>query len=199
MAHLQTETGHALSALGRQLNKLLSANTEEEKKSAALLAEVAQLICNVHHSLSTHRKYNILPFVKNTSRKMVEANKTDEFLLGKNFFQNLKDLELARKTGLELKANLSSNPKPSMVTNSYRPSTHSSQSYNIGNFSGTHSRKYLNFKRQPLNTKMKTKGIINKSVIKAPKQTCREPTTDESIKPNPANKQLCRLIVTIYF
>nr|CAH7743329.1 unnamed protein product [Callosobruchus chinensis] len=54
------------------------------------LADAAQLICNVHHAISTHRKYNILPFLKHSARKIVETYKSDKYFFGKNLSQEFK-------------------------------------------------------------------------------------------------------------
>nr|CAI5854065.1 unnamed protein product [Callosobruchus analis] len=77
MAKIQEQTGHTLAILGNQLNKQLSKNHEDCKELITSLADAAQLICNVHHAISTHRKYNILPFLKHSARKIVETSKSD--------------------------------------------------------------------------------------------------------------------------
>nr|CAI5855899.1 unnamed protein product [Callosobruchus analis] len=59
MAKIQEQAGHTLTILGNQLNKQLSKNHEDSKELITSLADAAQLICNVHHAISTHRKYNI--------------------------------------------------------------------------------------------------------------------------------------------
>nr|CAH7712890.1 unnamed protein product [Callosobruchus chinensis] len=61
------------------------------------LADAAQLICNVHHAISTHRKYNILPFLKYSARKIVETSKSDIYFFGKNFVADLKATDAAKK------------------------------------------------------------------------------------------------------
>nr|CAI5867944.1 unnamed protein product [Callosobruchus analis] len=105
MAQLQNETGHALAALGSQINKLLASGANTNKETITVLADAAQLICNVQNALPIHRKYNILPFLNHSCRKLVEKSKSDKFLLGINFFEDLKTTETAKKTGLTLKVN----------------------------------------------------------------------------------------------
>nr|CAH7760217.1 unnamed protein product [Callosobruchus chinensis] len=61
MAHLQYDTGYALAALGSQINKLLASGTNINKETITALADAAQLICNIRHALSTHRKLVKLP------------------------------------------------------------------------------------------------------------------------------------------
>nr|CAH7740657.1 unnamed protein product [Callosobruchus chinensis] len=75
MAKIQEQTGHTLAVL-----------------------DAAQLICNVHHAISTHRKYNILPFLKHSARKIIETSKSDKYFFGKNFVADLKATDAAKKT-----------------------------------------------------------------------------------------------------
>nr|CAI5818718.1 unnamed protein product [Callosobruchus analis] len=104
LTNLQIEAGHTLTALGSEITTLLNEDSEKNKQILTVPADASQLVCNTFHSLSTHRKYNIIPFIKSSSRKLVEKSKSDEFLLGKNFVNDLKASETAKKTGMELKA-----------------------------------------------------------------------------------------------
>nr|CAI5831740.1 unnamed protein product [Callosobruchus analis] len=109
------EAGHTLAALDSEITALLNEDSEKNKQILTVLADASQLVCNTFHSLSTRRKYNtyIIPFIKSSSRKLVEKSKSDEFLLGKNFVNDLKASETARKTEMELKAHqLSSIARP---------------------------------------------------------------------------------------
>ncbi|VEN39366.1 unnamed protein product [Callosobruchus maculatus] len=156
MAHLQNETGHALAALGSQINKLLASGTNTNKETITVLADAAQLICNVQHALSTHRKYNILPFLNHSCRKLVEKSKSDELLLGLSFFEDLKTSETAKKTGLTLKASSAYKTKPFAAKQqpqfARNPQNHRETTYPGGATSN------LNFKRQTSNTRKKNPG-----------------------------------------
>nr|CAI5853188.1 unnamed protein product [Callosobruchus analis] len=150
MAHLQNETGHALAALVSQINKLLASGANTNKETITVLADAAQMVCNVQHALSTHRKYNILPFLNHSCRKLVEKSKSDKFLLGINFFEDLKTSEMAKKTGLTLKVNKAmlyvAKQHPQFARN---PQNRRETAYPGGETNN------LNFKRQTSNTRKK--------------------------------------------
>ncbi|CAG9765826.1 unnamed protein product [Ceutorhynchus assimilis] len=130
-------TGHALAALGSQLNKLLENPSEESKELLTVLADVSQLVYNVHHSISTHRKYTIMPFLKQSARKVIEKSKTDELLFGKDFVSDLKAIDAAKKTSYELKP-----------TRSYKGFMSSrSMAHKQYDNTNTSQNKYLNWKR----------------------------------------------------
>ncbi|VEN58238.1 unnamed protein product [Callosobruchus maculatus] len=128
---LQYQMGHALVALGVQMNKHLLEN-KIDTKVLTTLADVSQLICNLHHAMSTHRKYNIMPSLKYSARKAVERSKTDEFLLGKDFVSELKAIEAAKKSRLELKTNKTyTKPTVATVYEIHYPINNSSKHFRI--------------------------------------------------------------------
>ncbi|KAJ8931461.1 hypothetical protein NQ314_015620 [Rhamnusium bicolor] len=113
-------------------NELIeSPHKEETKDTIAALADASQLLCNVHHAISLSRKFHISPFLNQNCRKMMEGREIDEFLLGKNFFEEVKTNQAVLKAKNELKAQTQKAlPRPS----SSRP------------VPGT-SRTYLNYRR----------------------------------------------------
>ncbi|CAH1982146.1 unnamed protein product [Acanthoscelides obtectus] len=147
MRKIQEQTAHSLAILGSQLNSLLSNNPNGSKELAASLADAAQLTCNIHHAISTHRKYNILP----SARKLAETSKTDEFLFGKNFVVDLKSLDAAKKASFELKANRARlfQKAPLISTNKQQPIAYNRQNY------PDFQTKNLNWKRQPQKSRKK--------------------------------------------
>lgn len=145
MSLLQKETGHALASLGSQITKLLKQPIQKEQRDLiATLADSAQLMCNVHHALSTHRKFSIAPFLKPASRKLLSSSLSDEFLLGKTFFQELKANQTAVQTGREIKATYMPPPSKHLQSNNSPRFTLPSKSNN------------LNFKRPAYHNKKRT-------------------------------------------
>lgn len=155
ISHLQSDAGHALAALGSVINSLLESDPSGMKSTITALADTAQLLCNLQHALSTHRKYSIIPFLKYSSRKLVESCKTDEFLLGKNFVQELKASEAAKKTGLELKASYTNTVKPQ--SHLAAPSSSTSSKRNTPNTAVP--RNDLNYKRQKFHNRKKSSTL----------------------------------------
>lgn len=144
---IQDQTGHALAALGSHMNKLLE--DDKNKENITILADVSQLICNIHHAISTHRRYNILPFLNYSSRKLAETSKVDEFLFGTNFVSEVKATHSAKKTSLELKAKPYVKPSISFGQQFQRsqPERKSSRFQQ--------DRRNLNYKRPQMNVKKK--------------------------------------------
>ncbi|KAJ8965617.1 hypothetical protein NQ314_004009 [Rhamnusium bicolor] len=152
---LQEQVGCSLSALARPMNKLIeSPHKEETKDTIAALADASQLLCNVHHAISLSRKFHISPFLNQNCRKMMEGREIDEFLLGKNFFEEVKTNQAVLKAKNELKAQTQKAlPRPS----SSRP------------VPGT-SRTYLNYRRPATFVRKREPNYRNPNQLKNSQQ-----------------------------
>lgn len=136
LARCQEELAHGLIALGSNLNQLLQ-EPEANKPSISALADAGQLITNVHHTLSSHRRYSILPHVKSDCKKVLESSEIDQYLFGSELQELVKSDQTIKKVGSDIK----SNPKPTMRTQiQSRPGQ---------------SRQHLNYRRPFIKTKMK--------------------------------------------
>ncbi|KAJ8971829.1 hypothetical protein NQ314_000525 [Rhamnusium bicolor] len=152
---LQEQIGCSLSALARPMNKLIeSSHKEETKDTIAALGDASQLLCNVHHAISLSRKFHISPFLNQNCRKVMEGREIDEFLLGKNFFEEVKTNQAVLKAKNELKAQTQKAlPRPS----SSRP------------VPGT-SRTYLNYRRPATFVRKREPNYMNPNQLKNSQQ-----------------------------
>lgn len=98
---LQQEIAQGLTAVGSVINKLLP--VQEQTENLRILGESCQLFANVHHSLSAHRRYKILPYLNPECKKVAGPLQFDEYLFGKTFSEALKNEQAAKKTSREIK------------------------------------------------------------------------------------------------
>lgn len=97
---IQTQVGHALTAIGQFLDKSIKANESNEIKE---IADAAQLLTNTHNALSAHRRFKILPQLNSACKKAVESSVPDEFLFGERFTEAYKNAQELKKTSNDLK------------------------------------------------------------------------------------------------
>lgn len=119
LGRIQEEIGASISALAIPLNKFYSNPTEENKEHLKALADAAKLLCNAHHSISTHRRHVALPYLNNSARKLTEDFPIDDFLFGDKFADRIKSSKDLQRTSLDIKVQA----KPSSSKNYQRPNT----------------------------------------------------------------------------
>lgn len=117
LGRLQEEIGISISALALPLNKFYSNPLEENKVHLKPLADAAKLLCNAHHSLSTHRRHAIMPYINSSTRKLMEEFPIEESLFGDKFADRIKSSKELQKTSLDIRAPT----KPSTSKNYQRP------------------------------------------------------------------------------
>ncbi|XP_043464483.1 uncharacterized protein LOC122499943 [Leptopilina heterotoma] len=147
---LQLQVAHALSATGVELNNILkSENQEELKNTCSTLADIGQLLCNIHQAISSSRKYQILPYLNYSSRKLIENSDRDEFLLGSNFAENVKSKEAVHKVAKDLKV------VKKHYTNKPSTSKHQTQSSDFHSKNTRKQQDHLNYPRHPSSQRKK--------------------------------------------
>ncbi|XP_051156341.1 uncharacterized protein LOC127278590 [Leptopilina boulardi] len=148
---LQLQTAHALSATGVELNRVLkSEDQEKSKETCSTLADIGQLLCNIHHAITTSRKYQILPYLNYNSRKLIENSSRDEFLLGSKFAEDVKATEAVQKVAKDLKIISKKNFTNKPSTSNQQPQ---SSEYNSKN--NKKQREHLNYSRRRQSPKKK--------------------------------------------
>ncbi|VEN45527.1 unnamed protein product, partial [Callosobruchus maculatus] len=98
---LQEQIAHGLSAVGTVLGKMLP--IPEQAEDLKVLADGCQLISNVHHAISTHRKFKIIPYLNTDCKKVAKTMHMDEFLFSRNFAEAVKNEQSIKKTSFTFK------------------------------------------------------------------------------------------------
>lgn len=97
---VQEQIGHALSALGITIDRMIRTNCKNDIQE---IADASQLLTNTHNALSVHRRYKIVPHMNSECKKAVEASKIDRFLFGENLTETLKTTQELKKASGALK------------------------------------------------------------------------------------------------
>ncbi|XP_044746487.1 uncharacterized protein LOC123307216 isoform X2 [Coccinella septempunctata] len=101
MANLQQQQAHGLSALGTLLQNMLP--NLEQSENVKILADACQLFSNVHHDISAHRKYKIIPHLSYDCKKVARSMEMDEFLFNKTFAEAVKTEQSLKKASAVFK------------------------------------------------------------------------------------------------
>lgn len=133
---LQQQIAHGLSAVGIVLEKMLP--VPEQVDDLKILADACQLIGNVHHAISTHRKFKIIPHLNTDCKKIAKTVDMDEFLFSKNFADAVKNEQSIKKTSFTFKKRTVPPSYGASGSSGVRPS-------------------YLNSQRQPYKERLKQK------------------------------------------
>lgn len=75
----------------------------EQSEKVKQLADACQLFSNVHYSISTHRKYKIIPLLNPDCKKVAKTLEIDKFLFNKNFAEAVKNEQTVKKASNEFK------------------------------------------------------------------------------------------------
>jgi hypothetical protein len=114
---VQEAVAHGLAAISGPLNEGLL--NKDAANQAATLAEAAKILCNMHHAVSVHRKFNIIPSLSTSCKKVMGNTKIDDFLFGSSLQEDIKSSQTISKLSSELKKNTPRppfQPKPAYPT-----------------------------------------------------------------------------------
>ncbi|XP_074029074.1 uncharacterized protein isoform X2 [Leptinotarsa decemlineata] len=106
LARIQDQLGCAISALSGPLNELFCSPTTETNLTLLRLVESAKLLTDLHHSLSLHRRFMILPSLKPDIRRIIEDFPIEQLLFGEKFTDKVKNSKDILKSSMDLKMNL---------------------------------------------------------------------------------------------
>lgn len=98
---LQQQVAHGLSAAGLVLEKMLP--VPDQADDLKKLADACQLFGNVHHAITTHRRYKIMPHLNQDCKKVAKTMDRDEFLFSKNFAEAVKNEQSLKKASFTFK------------------------------------------------------------------------------------------------
>lgn len=132
---LQQQLAHGLSAIGTVIEAMMP--NKEQVDNMKSLAEACQLFTNVHHGLSVHRRFKIIPHLNPECKKVVDSLEIDDFLFNKKFADTMKNEQIIKKASADFK-------KKNWQTKFSRPSINTSMYH-------------LNYRRGPPREKMKEK------------------------------------------
>lgn len=97
---LQSNLGKALGCLGNIITKNLQMSESQETSE---LIEMGKILCDLHHSLSNHRKYRLNGFLNEEFQKVAQKSKIDTLLFGSDFTEQCKTAKIVKTTSTELK------------------------------------------------------------------------------------------------
>ncbi|CAH1974388.1 unnamed protein product [Acanthoscelides obtectus] len=125
MRALQQQLAHGLSAVGAVIETMMP--YKEQADTMKSLAEACQLFTNVHHGLSVHRRFKIIPHLNPECKKVVDSLDIDDFLFNSKFAERMKNEQAIKKASTDFKkktwhANFIGNPG-SGTPNSYHLTT----------------------------------------------------------------------------
>lgn len=98
---VQEAVAHGLAAISGPLNECLK--DRDAANQAATLADAAKILCNMHHAVSVHRKFNIIPSLSTSCKKVMGNTKIDDFLFGSSLQEDIKSSQTINKLSSELK------------------------------------------------------------------------------------------------
>lgn len=104
LSELQAVLGKGLTALGNTLSNLIQENNpdEEPNPNLTILAEAGKLLCQVHHTISNHRKFQLYPRFNTKIQKVAAAQVIDASLFGEDFAEKCKNIKTFESTAKEL-------------------------------------------------------------------------------------------------
>lgn len=109
---LQEQVVVGLSAMAIPLNTMFFNPTAEFNVWLEPLVDSAKVLLNVHHSLSLHRMYLLLPKLNAHTRKVVENTPVGKLLFGEDLTEKVKSIQSVRKASLELQPQTNKGPGP---------------------------------------------------------------------------------------
>ncbi|XP_063387609.1 uncharacterized protein LOC134673541 [Cydia fagiglandana] len=111
MEKAQNQLGLAIAGLSKLTGSLISENLE---KLAIIkqIADVSQLLADLHSENTTSRRKIILPSLDKKFTNMMQDVKRDSYLFGENLGEKIKASKSAEKSGLQIKRSYTSNVPP---------------------------------------------------------------------------------------
>lgn len=101
MTALQEQLAHGLAAVGSVIDSMLP--NQEQLGNVKILADACQLFTNVHHAISIHRRYKIMPHLNLECKKVAKTLEHDEFLFSKNFTEAVKNEQAVKRASVTFK------------------------------------------------------------------------------------------------
>lgn len=105
---IQKQIGACISAIAMVLNGSIASQVEDRSEELRLLIDSTQLLADVHHTVSVHRRFVVMNHLDSSVRKVMEESPIDEYLFGENLPARIKSNQEIKKAGakLQLKANV---------------------------------------------------------------------------------------------
>lgn len=117
LMELQNSLGKGIAALGSTLSKLLETNNPDNPDpNLSSLVDAGKMLCDVHHTISNHRKFVLSHHFNTKIQKMAALQHPDGMLFGEDFGEKCKAAKMLESSAKDLKA-----PGPSTSKNSYHP------------------------------------------------------------------------------
>ncbi|CAG9821441.1 unnamed protein product [Phaedon cochleariae] len=135
LTKVQEQLSAAICAVAIPLNTFFSSAADDTNPHLLHLANAAKLLADVHHTISSHRRYGVSGTLDHSVKKTVMDRPIDEWLFGSNLGDNVKSTKEIQKASADLKLKRINRP-------TYRPNSIQS------NQPTTSSATPLNFKRQ---------------------------------------------------
>lgn len=106
---LQNQLGKGIAALGTAITNLLATQNSEAEPNPVLtdLVEAGKMLCTVHHSMTTHRKYLLSTNFSTKIQKIATAQARDTMLFGDDFGEKCKSAKNLETVARELKPSTS--------------------------------------------------------------------------------------------
>lgn len=156
LVKLQGQIAAALSALAIPLNTMYEATKENpsdaDKVQLEKLGDPVKLIADVFFSLSSHRRYLIVPSLDDSVKDILETCPIDSQLFGENFTEKLKTSKEAKKFGASIKKKP---PTPRAKPPSRTLPSFSSSTKQMASTSTGRSSSFLAQRRPPPKTRYK--------------------------------------------
>lgn len=104
----QNQIGVCVSAIALALNGSIANQEEDRSNELRLLIDSTQLLSDVHHTVSVHRRFLIMNHLDPSVRKVMEESPIDDYLFGEDLAARIKNNQEIKKAGaeLQLKANV---------------------------------------------------------------------------------------------
>lgn len=103
LAKLQSQLGAGISAMAGPINEMYSKPTEESNQWLKKLIDASKIIIDVHHALSTHRRYLAGPAINPEIKNIIEESPIEDALFGNDFTERIKASNEIKKNSTELK------------------------------------------------------------------------------------------------
>lgn len=104
LIQLQNQVASVLSAIGLLLSDIIrNRDNTDPQRVLCTLADSGQILCNILHHLSNHRRFLVKPFLKEDKRKVANECPIDEYLFSKKLQESIQSDKTVIKAANELK------------------------------------------------------------------------------------------------
>ncbi|CAH1969894.1 unnamed protein product [Acanthoscelides obtectus] len=101
MRALQQQLAHGLSAVGAVMETMMP--NKEQADTMKSLVEACQLFTDVHHGLSVHLRFKVIPHLNPECKRVVDNFEIDDFLFNTKFAETMKNKQAIKKAGTDFK------------------------------------------------------------------------------------------------